>query len=828
MFKSYFVAVFLLLFMLCARAYDLNNPALSPVKHAAAPPRHAPLGFVEAGRLNFAILRDSSGEAHLPRGQASSKSIDAAVKALQLSFSKCFAQTPEIIEAADQAAREKFAYWLVVGDCALAREQGIQWRDIPEQGFVIKSFERGLFIVGHDTTLLEDRASLSRGSLYGAYDFSERVLGVRYFYPGDIGTYWPALSELEIRPLSYSDSPRFMNREGAYHLWLGLSKDEDLAKYGAWVQGLKKGDRSFGDALRFGAKYPGSSHSPRPEDMALAFPEQLETIFYTSAEGKFFYNPKQHLGNLFNVVDLKFADLLIEVWKAKINGDKMIGALPAEKFQLGARPNWISFGNCDTYQQEADIVNDPVVKSLNLITDLDRARPPRALMANVYARFYEYVCRRLAQELPQAQLCILAYYNAEYAPVDPRFKKMPGNIQVNLCNGTVPKYISVPEQRRAFQQEVRQWVESTGKPVHRLWLYDEYRNPYVRAVIGEFVHEVPKALGKDLGDGALFLDSGFQFPYYSSFYAAFRSMWNPDWDVQAGLDEHWALFYGEKAAPFLREFHQILKHELMDFYHSLAERKVAVPTYPAKAIQRLEDLLASAESSISPDSVEMRRFKVFSAPWAENIRVQKAAQSYKLPLYSAARLRPGETVNLDGLADEACWQRAAKVQFIDPNGGGQAPDYPIEAKLLWDEQGIYGFFHSPYPPLLDKTLWFNSGYELFLMPGDEAQQNYQFAFDAQNNQYFGKQRMLPLPGPVDPNHKVPGWQLKSRVDEQGWRLEFHLPYACFEEGPPKAGQTWRFNLVSNKLNLPKEVSASSLTLGNHHNYEKYGLIRFEK
>ena len=89
MFKSYFVAVFLLLFMLCARAYDLNNPALSPVKHAAAPPRHAPLGFVEAGRLNFAILRDSSGEAHLPRGQASSKSIDAAVKALQLSFSKC-------------------------------------------------------------------------------------------------------------------------------------------------------------------------------------------------------------------------------------------------------------------------------------------------------------------------------------------------------------------------------------------------------------------------------------------------------------------------------------------------------------------------------------------------------------------------------------------------------------------------------------------------------------------------------------------------------------------------------------------------------------------
>ena len=808
-------------------AYDLDTRALSPVKHGPTP-QHQNLQLVSGKKLQFAIVTDSHGEQHLTGPQANNKSIAPAVQALVKAFEHCTGQTPAVVEAEDAAALEHHAYWIVVGDCTLARAQGVDWKAIPEQGFVIKTFPRGVLIVGHDTTLLPERESLSRGTLYGVYDFTERFLGVRYFYPGDIGTHWPQVSEFVVAPANYSDSPRFMNREGGYHLWLGVTKPEDLEKYGTLAGNVKKGDRSFGDPLRFGAKYLGSSHNPRPEDLARAFPDRLKTIFYTTADGKFFYNPKEHLGNLYNVVDLEFADLLIDVWKAAINGDEMIGAIRRKEFiGLGATRKTVTFGNCDTYQSAADIIGDPVVRELNLITPADEARPPNALMANVYARFYQYLCSRLEKELPGANLCILAYYNAEYAPVDPRFQKLPSNLLVNLCNSSIPKYITVPEYREAFQRQVKEWVASTGKPIHRLWLYDEYRNPFVRAVIGEYVGEVPKALGDDLGDGALFLDSGFQFPYYTSFYAAFRSMWNPDWDVEAGIAEHWPLFYGEKAGAYLAEFHRILKHDLMAVYHQHASRSVAIPSYPPAKIDRLEELLKLAEAELTPDSIEMRRFRILAEPWADNFKVQRTCNAYQLPVHVATRLLPTETLVVDGDGSDPCWQRARPVRLIDHKGSGLEPRFPVDARLIWDDKGIYGLFTSPYPPVQGKSLWFNSSYEVFFMPGAKAEQNYQFAFDPEGNKYFGKRRYLPLPGPTDPNHKVPGWIQKNTVSDDGWTVEFFIPYAAFEEEtPPKAYDTWRFNLVSNRLTPPAEVTGSALTLGNHHNIDMYGRIVF--
>ncbi len=815
-----------LLGMAAALAYDLDTPALSPVRHGAAP-RHPDLPLVLGGKLRFAIVTDSSGEGHLSGAQAKDRSIAPAVEALVRAFVQCTGQAPPVVEAGDAAALERHAAWLVVGDCALARAQGVDWRAIPEQGFVIRTFPRGVLIVGHDTTLLPERDALSRGTLYGAYDFTERFLGVRYFYPGDIGTYWPAVSDLVVQPAHYSDSPQFMNREGWYHLWTGVTKPEDLERYGTLAGNVIRGDRSFGDPLRFGAKYLGSSHNPRPEDLARAFPDRLKTIFYTTAEWKFFYNPKEHLGNLYNVVDLEFADLLMEVWRAAIRGEERIGAIARREFVgLGATRSTVTFGNCDTYQSPADILGDPVVRELNLITPADEARPPNALMANVYARFYQHLCARLEQEFPGANLCILAYYNAEYAPVDPRFRKLPSNLLVNLCNGTVPKYITVPEYREAFQRQVREWVDATGKPIHRLWLYDEYRNPFVRAVIGEYLGEIPKALGDDLGDGALFFDSGFQFPFYTSFYAAFRSMWNPAWDAEAGIAEHWPLFYGEAAGRHLAEFHRILKHDLMAVYHGLAPRRVAVPSYPPALIDRLEALLQAAEGALAPDSVEMRRFRILAAPWAEAFKVQRACHAYQSAEHIATRLLPGEAVAVDGSGAEPCWGRARPVRLIDPKGSGGEPRFPVEVRLVWDDRGIYGLFASPYPPVLDRGLWSNSSYEVFFMPGARAEQNYQFAFDPEGHTYFGRQRFLPVPGPIDPNHSVPGWQEKSRVDGQGWTAEVFIPFAAFDEGPPKARDAWRFNLVSNRLTPPAEVTGSALTLGNHHNIDMYGRILF--
>lgn len=803
--------------------YDLNTKALTPIKHGTAP-KHDILKMVVAGKPKFAIVFDSKGEEHLKGSGAKNKSIARAVGMIGDAFEKCTGTRPDIVDCLKNEAKlDKYPLWLVVGDCAIARKNGLDWKTIPEQGFTIRTFQRGIMIVGHDSTLDPARKPNSRGTMYGVLDFTERFLGVRYFYPGDIGTYWPKITDLTVTPANYTDSPRFMNRTGGWHLWRGVSKDEDLKKYGTLAGNVKKDDRSFGDYLRFGSKYQDSNHSPRPEHMAQAFPDKLKTIFYTTSAGKFMYNDKGHIGNLYNVLDLRFADILMDVWKAAINGEENIGAIPRKKFiGLYASREAIAFGNCDTYQVEADIIGDPTVRELGLITEADRKRHRNALMANVYGRFYHYLAGRMEKELPGTQLIILAYYNAEYAPIDPRYKKLPSNILVNLCNVNSLKYINVPKKRAEFQAQVKEWVAATGKPIHRLWLYDEYRNPYARAVMGEFVGDVPKALGKDLGDGCLFLDSSFNFPYYTSFYAAYRSMWNPDWDVDAGIEEHFPLFYGKEAGKYLLDFHRILKKDFMAEYY---KQNVAVPLYPAALVDSLEELLKKAEAAIAPDSIEMRRFKIFAMPWAENFKTQRTRIAFQRPVHVASRILPGDKVQADGVASEEIWKTASPVKFINQLGTGEEPKFAPVAKVAWDEKGVYLSLESQGPPLTGKGLWNNCSYELFLMPG-KAEQYYQFAFDAEGNTYFGKKRVLPVPGPVDSNYKVPGWVQKNIITDKGWSCEIFVPFTTFEEGAPKVYDSWRFNLVRTKFTKPKEVCGNSMTVGNHHYHEVYGCLIF--
>ena len=185
-------------------AYDLDTKALSPVKHGSTP-QHQNLQLVSGKKLQFAIVTDSRGEQHLTGSKARDKSIAPAVQALVKAFEHCTGQTPAVVEAEDAAALERHAYWIVVGDCAVARAQGVDWKAIPEQGFVIKTFPRGVLIVGHDTTLLPERESLSRGALYGVYDFTGASSGA-IFLPGDIGTHWPQVSDFVVAPANYSDS----------------------------------------------------------------------------------------------------------------------------------------------------------------------------------------------------------------------------------------------------------------------------------------------------------------------------------------------------------------------------------------------------------------------------------------------------------------------------------------------------------------------------------------------------------------------------------------------------------------------------------------------
>lgn len=55
---------------------------------------------------------------------------------------------------------------------------------------------------------------------------------------------------------------------------------------------------------------------------------------------------------------------------------------------------------------------------------------------------------------------------------------------------------------------------------------------------------------------------------------------------------------------------------------------------------------------------------------------------------------------------------------------------------------------------------------------------------------------------------------------------FFIPYADLNRKTPKPYDSWLINIVRNKAGDPKEYSGTAMTLGNNHNMNMYGFIRF--
>ena len=206
-----------------AFALDLHTKALTPIVEKAPPPG-GPLRFVEKGELNFVIVGDFGAER--TANTRSRKSIAPAADFLAEAFEKTTGRRPDVRDARKDAALiEAAKLWLLVGDSSYARDAaGLDGRKMPPHGYEIKTFARGLAIVGFDSSLVDGwqmrplaRDLTSPGTEYGALDFCERFLGVRHYFPGEYGSIWPTCRDLTIPPVHYADAPYFASHGNSFH-----------------------------------------------------------------------------------------------------------------------------------------------------------------------------------------------------------------------------------------------------------------------------------------------------------------------------------------------------------------------------------------------------------------------------------------------------------------------------------------------------------------------------------------------------------------------------------------------------------------------------------
>ena len=807
-------------------AYDLNTPLCTPITEKNKP-AGTPMTFVKDGKYAFAIVIDQEAEKRVKNCKAA-KSIAPAVKLVADEFEKIYGARPEILDEGDEAALAKYQYRLVIGESKSAAAEGLKSADIPDQGFVIKSFEKGLVIIGNDSSLLENFNALtklnhrgsSRGTFYGACDFVNRFLGVVHFFPGEYGTLRPAAADLVISPVHYADKPYFNMHGADYHL--NCTLNYDAKKWEPFIGKVREEERCWRYWRHGGTNPLSGEHYPEPFCMQRLHPDKLKTIFYTTPKGRFWCHPTSYSGNYYNVIDLGFADILVEDYKKIIATDGKYNWGPSRP--LGGIKQ-LAFGVTDVAMTPQDVLGDPTVEKLGLMTEKDLALGSDRAFANIYGRFHQYLARRVKEELPEAKLWLMPYYNCYYAPTDPKWT-LPDNVEINFCARDFPLYTRSPDKVAKTITMLKDWYKILGnRPAQKIWLYNDRDNLSARAVAGEFVGEVPKVCGKYLGtEGGMFMDFdghwGLWHHYYS-LWACSMSQWNPDFDVDAAIDAHWPRFYGEEAGKWLCKFHRLLKEAYLKYYINSQE---TCPQYPLSYVEAMEECLAKAKAALKPGTPEMKRYELIAAPWPAEFAKRRILAEYKPQVYRAARIKVGTK------PDAAFWAALEPVKLFDPKGSKKSIANRADIKLAWDEKNLYVHCEGFYPVKAKEgvAIWNNDTLECFFSPGLGKEVNYQIATDPVGGEWTQFKRYRPVQQPADRTWRPKDLKFDCHPTEKGWLGDITIPFEGFSGvKTPLAGERWNFNVVRTaSLMKPSETAACSLTMGNNHDSLMYAILEF--
>ena len=597
----------------------MANPALNPVRELPAP-SHAPVALVEGGRPVFTIVWDSRAEAAAPLA-TEHRPVREAVRTLRREFYFC---TGQYAAVADVRERAKYASGplLLVGPSALTERLGINPRSLPPEGFVVTTFSNGVAIVGNDsstdpafpraTPLL--RLGPRRATLWGAYDFLERFLGCRYYYPGPDGCVHPRCDALAIEPCAYTDSPRFKNRRGAPRELEVVSRTVERSLVGAHVA-------NYLAASRAAFTEPFSSmHSPMPDLWSAANSNLIERAFMRNLSGRQYFNPTNHYENYYDVTNLDFADDLVR------SHERLYASGGAQRQGLlYSNERYCVFGQCDAFCPLQVMQSKDAVKREGLITDEHLALGATAWYADVYGRFYRRLAEGIAKSLPGKRLIVLPYAGCVYPPLLPRYRRLPDNVEAGVCLAKMPRFIRNPEARRVSVDIMRRWQTALGgRPVRQIWTYNAGNTCFEHAVANEFLPEMIAAFGDSLGDVGINVETGI-YPspapdfavclhFYYETYCAFRAQWGgAAFNPAAALDEHWRLFYGERGGELLRQLHATL----MDAFLAVSVKNArSGSTYPPEVLDAIAARLDAACRFFNGcgDDLLRRRFRLMSYP----------------------------------------------------------------------------------------------------------------------------------------------------------------------------------------------------------------------
>ncbi len=137
-----------------------------------------------------------------------------------------------------------------LGATQAARQHGIDIDSLPREAFVLRSVGSNLIIAGReDEQDPMDPRNPNVGTLFGVYEFLEEALGVRWLWPGELGTYVPHKQTITLTAVDRTEAPALRFRELAWGRMRGILGGGKVAEEDARLGFSPDVARNYAEAL---------------------------------------------------------------------------------------------------------------------------------------------------------------------------------------------------------------------------------------------------------------------------------------------------------------------------------------------------------------------------------------------------------------------------------------------------------------------------------------------------------------------------------------------------------------------------------------------------
>lgn len=507
--------------------------------------------LVKGGESSYRILLESSA----------SPSEKQAAQDLQSHFKACTGVELPIVTQQPAGA----APMIVLGCGPTAQRLGIAPApaDLGEQGYVIRTVPPHLVIAG----------TPAAGTLYGAYDFLENCMGVRWYAPGVTKT--PHVTELPLPKVDKLVRPAFACRDISY----------------AW-QG---GDADFRARQRENA---GSGGPDNPQGIQHEHDGRCHSYFRFISPDEFFDTHPEYFSEIGGVRRRQETQLCLT------NPDVLEIVTERMLKRIAANPNarQYNFSQMDYY----NYCQCPACTAMN---------QKYGTLGGTQFWFVNQLAERVAKVYPDKVIGTLAYI---YTEEPPKNLVMHLNVAVWLCH-MYPSCDSHPIATCPLNAEYKRRALAWSKICSHLYIWHyiidfaHYYNPFPN--FGAMAADI--RFYRDIGAEGIYLQGmgapGGEMHLLRPYYGM-KLVWNPDADPQAIIRDFLEGYYGP-AAPAIEAYVKLLQAKVdSDNIHMHLYTNPGQGYLTDDLVNQAMALFDQAEAAVQGDPELLERVRVARMP----------------------------------------------------------------------------------------------------------------------------------------------------------------------------------------------------------------------